>query len=122
MRYNQLVENTDSQITQAIASLENKIRVIQIELAKVKQITKAVKYSDTVNDIIAKVTLSAEKVGIPQKSLDYKISEIFEAQSKLESAVYSLEEEFLDLIDQLESKVLDLESQISSSDDFPPAR
>lgn len=64
-------------------------------LQQARQITKAIKYEDTVRDIIVHIQMLAEKYpGVDIKDLEYEINNVLEVNNALESAVYKLEEPF----------------------------
>jgi len=67
----------------------------RISLAQARKITKAIKYDDTVREIVVQIEMLAEKLpGIDMQDLKWKIDEVREAMNALESAVYGLEEPF----------------------------
>ena len=126
MRLNQITEAPQpavndkaakENIKKQIQELEKQINTLEIYKIKVRQITKEIKYDDTVNNIVFKVGELAKKARISERTIEYKNSEIFQAQSNLESAVYGLEEEFTEAISQLEYQIESLQDQL----DFPNA-
>ena len=72
----------------------NRIAQLQMATNQAKQITKAIKYDETVHDILVKIELLGEKYGIDKGQLEYAEDEVREAMSKLESAVYELDQVF----------------------------
>lgn len=102
-------------IKKKIEELENRISNLEMVRKQVRQITQEIKYDDTVNGIVARVTLLAEKMGLDKRSFDYNVTKVFESQSYLESAVFNLVEEFTQSIDDLEMQVENLRDQL----DFP---
>jgi hypothetical protein len=66
-------------------------------LPEARRITKAIKYDDTVGEIITQIQMLAERTeGIHNKTLEYSIDGVLAAKNALESAVYGLEEAFED--------------------------
>ena len=66
-------------------------------LPEARRITKAIKYDDTVGEIITQIQMLAERTeGIDNKTLEYSIDGVLAAKNALESAVYGLEEAFED--------------------------
>lgn len=66
-------------------------------LPEARKITKAIKYDDTVGEIITQIQMLAERTeGIDNKTLEYSIDGVLAAKNALESAVYGLEEAFED--------------------------
>jgi hypothetical protein len=66
-------------------------------LPEARRITKAIKYDDTVGEIITQIQMLAERTeGIDSKTLEYSIDGVLAAKNALESAVYDLEEAFED--------------------------
>ena len=84
-----------------IKEVENKIDKLDDKefdmgcvIRDVNDITKDIKYMDSPSNIYLKIMGIAEKNGIDEKDLEYKIDEVREAVNKLESAVYGLVEPF----------------------------
>jgi len=66
-------------------------------LPQARRITKAIKYDDSVGEIITQIQMLAERTeGIDSKTLEYSIDGVLSAKNALESAVYGLEEAFED--------------------------
>jgi hypothetical protein len=62
-------------------------------LRKAREITKAIKYDNTVAEIIAEIQQLAEKTrGLDKGILKYCINDVRDAAATLESAIYKLEE------------------------------
>ncbi len=69
----------------------------EYSLPEARRITKAIKYDDTVGEIITQIQMLAERTeGIDSKTLEYSIDGVLSAKNALESAVYGLEEAFED--------------------------
>lgn len=67
----------------------------KMALDQARKITKAIKYDDTVGEIMVQIEMLAEKFpGINMRDLEWKMDEVREAKNALESAVYGLEEPF----------------------------
>ena len=60
---------------------------LEIALQQARQITKMIKYDDTVTDIIVKIQALAEKFNVDANDIKYAIDDIYEAKQKLESVV-----------------------------------
>jgi hypothetical protein len=71
---------------------------LEIALQQARQITKMIKYDDTVTDIIVKIQALAEKFNIDATDIRYAIDDVYEAKHKLESVVYGLDEIFEDAV------------------------
>jgi hypothetical protein len=67
-------------------------------LRKAKEITKNIKYNDTVSDIIVGLTTLVEENKLDSKSFNIAVNDVRQANNALESAVYKLEEVFTDQI------------------------
>lgn len=68
-------------------------------LPEARKITKAIKYDDTVGEIITQLQMLAERTeGVDSKTLEYSIDGVLAAKNALESAVYDLEEAFEDAV------------------------
>ena len=80
--------------SKTISEDANRIAQLQTATNQAKQITKAIKYDETVHDILVKIELLGEKYGIDKGQLEYAEDEVREAMSKLESAVYELDQVF----------------------------
>ena len=69
----------------------------EYSLPQARSITKAIKYDDTVGEIITQIQMLAERTeGIDSKTIEYAIDGVLSAKRALESAVYDLEEAFED--------------------------
>ena len=67
----------------------------KMALDQARKITKAIKYDDTVGEIMVQIEMLAEKFpGVNMRDLEWKMDEVREAKNALESAVYELEEPF----------------------------
>jgi hypothetical protein len=71
---------------------------LEIALQQARQITKMIKYDDTVTDIVVKIQALAEKFNIDATDIRYAIDDVYEAKQKLESVVYGLDEIFEDAL------------------------
>ena len=80
--------------SKTISEDTNRIAQLQMATNQAKQITTAIKYDETVHDILVKIELLGEKYGIDKGQLEYAEDEVREAMSKLESAVYELDQVF----------------------------
>jgi hypothetical protein len=65
----------------------------QTGLRKAREITRAIKYDNTVAEIVAQIQLLAEKTkGLDMRELKWSIKDVLHAAAELESAVYKLED------------------------------
>jgi hypothetical protein len=71
---------------------------LEIALQQARQITKMIKYDDTVTDIVVKIQALAEKFNIDANDIRYAIDDVYETKQKLESVVYGLDEIFEDAL------------------------
>jgi hypothetical protein len=85
-----------SSIIQGIIEGREREDELAVALKQAQQITRGVKYDDTVNGIIAEIQELAGKLGIDPKSVKWAINDVLEAKNNLESAVYGLDELFKD--------------------------
>ena len=75
-------------------------------LAQARQITKTIKYDDTVDNIVVKMQMLAEKTqGLDMKTLEYSMDAVRQASNNLELAVYGLEEAWEDAISNIDTEV-----------------
>ena len=78
----------------------NELVDLESAYRRATEITKQIKYDDTVTQIIVQIQMLAEKSGIPEENLRYEIDQVYEAKSQLESAIYGLDEVFQDAMRQ----------------------
>jgi len=89
---------------EATTDLDHRISNLELGLNQARNITKAIKYDHTVIEILSEFRALVEKYQLDTKKLNYLVRDVYEAQSALNSAVYSLEEIFKDAITDLELK------------------
>lgn len=102
---------TQQTIQKEINELDKRIDVIRDAANRAKKITTEVKYFDFV-DIIVRVQQLAEKAGVDMSEFDSKVSDVNEAISAVESAVYGLDDVFVELYRDLENRKSDLEYEL----------
>ena len=74
-------------------------------LPQARKITKAIKYDDTVGEIITQIEMLAERTqGIDSRTIQYAIDGVLAAKNALEYAVYDLEEAFEDAAREMQYK------------------
>lgn len=74
-----------------------KVQEFKMALDQARKITKGIKYDDTVGEILVQIEMLAEKFpGIDMRDLNWKMDDVREAKNALESAVYGLEEPFIE--------------------------
>ena len=81
-------------------------------LSTAKEITNAIKYSDTAFNIISKLSILANDNDIDDSEQDYYLNDIREKMQELEKACYSAEEMFKEVVSDLDCKHSDLESDL----------
>jgi hypothetical protein len=91
--------------------LEKELDQYQAILKKSREITKSIKYSRVHSEIITEIKMLAEQNKISPEMFDDAISEIFDAASRLESAVYGLEEPIEDRIKNIKNRISELEDE-----------
>ena len=104
-------EGTGLMPSRAYRILENELDQYQAILKKSREITKSIKYSRVHSEIITEIKMLAEQNKISPEMFDDAISEIFDAASRLESAVYGLEEPIEDRIRNIKNRISELEDE-----------
>lgn len=89
------------ELNQRHATLTQKKDKAEMVLKKAKEITKAIKYSQDVSNIIVSLSELAEQNHINTEDFNRAVNEVNEANNALESAVYGLEEVFQEVIRNL---------------------
>ena len=84
---------------------------LDLATSRARDITKQIKYDATPINIISEIRILAEDVGIPEEDQKYLINDVYKAQSRLESAVYSLEEMFEDAWSNVRYEIEELEEE-----------
>jgi len=118
-RLSEINSPTDAKgIKQKIAQLSQEKEQLEAAVSKAREITRAIKYERTSHDIIVQLRAVAEQVKVNPREFQYYEDEVMKAQSALESAVFELDDVFVDLyktvlmqIEELESELLDLNGQ-----------
>jgi exonuclease VII small subunit len=100
-----------SSIQKEISELEKRIDVVRSATDKAKNITREVKYFDF-TDIIVRIQTLAETAGVDMSDFESKVDEVQEAVNAVESAVYGLDDVFVDLYRTLETRLSDLEYEL----------
>ena len=97
---------------------EDAERLAQLEMAyrQAKEITKDIKYDDTVMGIVSRIQELGQKYNIDPRSIKYAISDVQEAKNNLESAIYGLDEVFKDAYEDLKWRQEDEENLQEISD------
>ena len=116
---------TPEQIQAEIQRLQPIADKLEFAQSEARDITKAIKYEQTTTDILVQLSGLADKLGIDEKELDYYERQVYEAKSKLESAIYEMEEVFEDKyrdvankIEELEMDLEDIEYERSKNESF----
>jgi hypothetical protein len=111
-----VVTESAEAVQQQIAQLEHQKDNLEVFVNKARQITKSIKYDTTVSDIIVQLRQLAEKGGVDMRELEYAEDSVREAQNALQSAVYGLDEVFVDALKNVEYKIDDLNDQLNYGD------
>ena len=118
-RLSEITAPTDAKgIKQKIAELSQEKEQLEAAVHKAREITRNIKYERASHDIIVQLRAVAEQVKINPREFQYYENAVMEAQSALESAVFELDDVFVDLyktissqLEELESDLLDLNGQ-----------
>ena len=100
------------QIEAKIKQLQPMADKLEFGKSEARDITKAIKYSNDVTDIMVQLSTLADKLGIDEKELDYYERQVYEAKNRLESAVYEMEEVFEDKYKEVAYKIEELEMDL----------
>lgn len=95
-----------------IAELEHRADAARAALNKARAVTKEIKYQNVAIDIVSRIKLIADEIGINEKEFNYEANAVYEAERALESAVYNLEDIFSETLRDLEYKIDDLETEL----------
>lgn len=111
-----LVENEERDpktIAKEIKELEKVSSHMAAAVNRVREITKEIKYDDVALDIIVRVQgVIDDSMGISEHDFEILQNDVHQAINNLESAVYKLDEVFVDKHKQLEWKIDDLQSEL----------
>lgn len=106
-------ENASKEEIQAqIKKLQPIADKLEFAKSEARDITKVIKYENTVSEIMVNLSTLADKLGIDEKELDYYERQVYEAKNKLESAVYEMEEVFEDKYKEVAYKIEELEMDL----------
>ena len=100
------------QIEAKIKQLQPMADKLEFGKSEARDITKAIKYSNDVTDIMVQLSTLADKLGIDEKELDYYERQVYEAKNRLESAVYEMEEVFQDKYKEVAYKIEELDMDL----------
>lgn len=103
---------TPEQIQAEIQRLQPIADKLEFGQDKARDITKAIKYENTTSEIMVGLSGLAEELGIDEKELDYYESKVYDAKSRLESAIYEMEEVFEDKYKEVAYKIEELEMDL----------
>lgn len=111
-QFNEAEEVRDPKsIQQEINELEKQIDIVRDATNKAKNITREVKYFDF-TDIVVRIQMLAEKAGVDMSDFESKVDDVNEAVRAVESAVYGLDDVFVDMYRTLETRLSDLEYEL----------
>ena len=105
-------EASKEQIQAEIKRLQPIADKLEFGKDKARDITKAIKYENTTSEIMVGLSGLAEELGIDEKELDYYERQVYEAKSRLESAIYEMEEVFEDKHKEVAYKIEELEMDL----------
>jgi DNA repair ATPase RecN len=100
-------------IKQKIVELSQEKEQLESAVNKAREITKNIKYERASYDIIVQLREVAEQVKINPREFQYYENAVMQAQSALESAVFELDDVFVDLYKNISNQLEELESQLS---------
>lgn len=103
---------TPEQIQAEIQRLQPIADKLEFAQSEARDITKAIKYEQTTSDILVQLSGLADKLGIEEKELDYYERQVYDAKSRLESAIYEMEEVFEDKYRDVANKIEELEMDL----------
>ena len=103
---------TPEQIQAEIQRLQPIADKLEYAKSEARDITKQIKYADTHMTVIRELNSLADKLGIEEKELDYYERQVFDANSKLESAIYEMEEVFEEKYKEVAYKIEELEMDL----------
>ena len=105
-------DSTPEQIQAEIQRLQPIADKLEYAKSEARDITKQIKYADTHMTVIRELNSLADKIGIEEKELDYYERQVFDASSKLESAIYEMEEVFEEKYKEVAYKIEELEMNL----------
>ena len=105
-------DSTPEQIQAEIQRLQPIADKLEYAKSEARDITKQIKYADTHMTVIRELNSLADKIGIEEKELDYYERQVFAARSKLESAIYEMEEVFEEKYKEVAYKIEELEMNL----------
>lgn len=96
-------------IQQKIAELTLEKESLEAAVNKARQITRGIKFEPPAHSIVSELKSLADKVNVDPRQFKYLEDEVLEAQRALESAVYNLDDVFVDLYKTISTQIEDLE-------------
>ena len=114
MKLNEVIvqEQSEEEIRAELKRLEPIADKLEFAQQEARDITKAIKYEQTTTDILVQLSGLADKLGIDEKELDYYERQVYDAKSRLESAIYEMEEVFEDKYRDVANKIEELEMDL----------
>lgn len=98
-------------IQQKISELSVEKETLEAAVNKARQITRGIKYEPPAHGIVIELKNLADKVNIDPRQFKYLEDSVFEAQRALESAVYGLDDVFVDLYKTISDQIEELNYQ-----------
>lgn len=96
--------------TASIEQLQKQVKTLGQALSQAREITKSIKYDDTVLEIVSHIQELSKKYNLDQRDVAYSITQVQSAKEALVSAIYGLEEVFNDAYKSAASNLDELES------------
>lgn len=124
MRINEFLKeskvNTKDQkpvVKENVSPLKNRMAELESAVKKSQEITKLIKYDDTIQQIISQISELAQQVGIDPSDLKFPIQDVHEAKQKLNAEVYNLEQVFHNAFLDVRNALDQEENDFSESSD-----
>ena len=90
-------------IYENVEQMENRLYELESALGQAREITRDIKRDDTHINILSKLGVLAEEVGL--KLDEYQESRVLQIHNQLESEIYELEEVFEDAINDIKNQI-----------------
>ena len=101
-------------IQQRIAELSEEKEKVEVAVSRARHITKSIKYEIPSHGIIVKLKALAEQVNMDPREFQYYENQVLEAQSALESAVFSMDDAFVELYRKINDQIEELEEMLGN--------
>ena len=94
-------------IYENVQQMEDRLSQLEVALGQAREITRDIKRDDTHINILSKLGVLAEEVGLELDN--YQESRVLQVHNQLESEIYELEEVFQDAIRDIKNQIDELE-------------